>query len=686
MASRFRGRFSRFVLVLLSGGLALAAVPVSPVHADARADARAAMQRGQAAILRGDPRAARVELMNAIKADPQLAEARVLQARALLMLGDGRGGQQELERAQALGTKAGPIRHLLAHAALLQGRYDEALAQATAKDADPREAPFLARMEGQALQALGRYDEAVAALARAERLAPKDGAVRADSARLHLATGNMAAALRAGDEALALAPRNADVLLLRALLVREQYGPEASRTWFDQALGVSPSYVPALIEYAATLADLGQASQALALTRRALAQAPGYPRAYYIQALIAARAGAYDLARGLLDRTGGALDGVAGMRLLRGVLHLESHNATLAAGQLAPLLESQPLNVRVRLLLARAYYDDAQYAEAERTLFPLVERADAGSYALTLAAYIHEALGNRPLAADFARRAARLAAGSSDVYRGAGRPEEVAAAANADPARAGPNLRYIRALLEAGQGNAAIARARTLSAANPGAPAASLALGDSLMAAERYHEAALAYARSANIRFRQDNALRLADAWRRAGETESAERALGLFVAQNPMDVEGQRLVASLLLAAGEHDRAWRLLSVLRARLGNRDALLMTDMARALVGLRQPERALPYAAHAYRLQPMSAVTSDIFGWTLLRAGRSRAQARELLEKARSLAPGEPLVQWHLGQLYAAAGEKDLARAALSAAAGAPGFPERAEAKAALEAL
>jgi len=150
--------------------------------------------------------------------------------------------------------------------------------------------------------------------------------------------------------------------------------------------------------------------------------------------------------------------------------------------------------------------------------------------------------------------------------------------------------------------------------------------------------------------------------------------------------VEGQRLVASLLLAAGEHDRAWRLLSVLRARLGNRDALLMTDMARALVGLRQPERALPYAAHAYRLQPMSAVTSDIFGWTLLRAGRSRAQARELLEKARSLAPGEPLVQWHLGQLYAAAGEKDLARAALSAAAGAPGFPERAEAKAALEAL
>ncbi|MGE4431973.1 MAG: tetratricopeptide repeat protein [Sphingobium sp.] len=673
-------------LSIVSGGLLLLAAPMSPLHADARGGARAAMQRGQEAIRRGDPRAARVELMNAIKADPKLAEARVLQARALLMLGDGRGGQGELDRAQALGAKPGTIRHLRAHAALLQGQYEEALAQATAADADPREAAFRARIEGQALQALGRYEGAAKAFAHARDLAPKDPMVRADLARLHLATGDMAAALKAGDEALALGPRNADVLLLRALLAREQYGPEASRSWFDQALAVSPTYAPALLDYAATMADLGRASQALALTRRALAYAPGHPRAYYIQAVIAARAGNYDLARALLERTKGALDDQAATRLLRGVLHLEAHNATLAVEQLAPLLERQPLNIRVRLLLARACYEDARYAEAERTLFPIVERSDASSYALTLAARIHEALGNRDVADGFLRRASRMVAGPSEVYRGAGRPVDVAGAANADPALAGPNLRYIRALLEAGQAETAAARARMLARANPGAPAALMALGDSLMATGRYDEAAAAYERSANIRYRQDIALRLVDAWRRAGDAGKAERALGLFVAQNPMDVEGQRLTASFLLAAGEHGRALGLLSALRQRLGNEDALLMADMARAYVGLGQPDRALPYAAHAYRLLPMSAVASDVFGWTLLRAGWDKKQARELLEKAQGLAPAEPLVQFHLGQLYAAMKEKELARAALGAAAKAEDFPERDEARILLNAL
>ncbi len=687
MASRFRtGRAGRAALALLAGGLALLALPASTVRADGRADAMAAMQRGQEALDKGDPRAARVELMNAIKTDPKLAGARVLQARALLMLGDGKGAQQELEQALALGSKQGSIRHLFASAALLQGRHADALAQATASDADPGSAAVRARFEGQALRALGRYREAGQALARAMALAPKDGLVRADFARLHLATGDLAAAIRAGDEALALAPRNAEVLVLRAMLARQQYGPEAARNWFDQALSVNPTYVPALLDYAATLADLGQASQALALTRRALAYAPGHAYAFYIQAVMAARAGQYEAARSLIERTKGQLDAMAGMRLLRGVLHLEAHNATLAVRQLAPLLERQPRNGRVRLLLARALYEDGQYAEAERTIFPLVERGDASSYALTLGAYVHEALGNGAAAAHLLGRASRWAVGPADVYRSDGQADSFAAAANASPTQIAPNLLYIRALVQGGRTEAAISQARGLAQANPGAPATWMALGDSLMASRRYPDAAFAYERSANIRFRQDVALRLTDAWRRAGSRPKAERALGLFVAQNPMDVEGQRLVASFALGAGEYDRAFRLLSLLRQRLGSEDALLMTDMARALIGLDQTERALPYAAHAYRLLPMSAVTSDIFGWTLFRAGRDGPQARELLEKARSLAPREALVQWHLGQLYAADGDKKRAREALSAAAKADDFPHRDEARAALAKL
>lgn len=675
----------RFSSTVLCAVLLLVA-PVPAVRAGQQTDARLALARGLAALKRSDPRTARIELLNAIKGDPSLVAARVAQARTLLMLGDGVGAQGELDRALQLGALPGSMRHLLAHAALLQHEPDVAIKEAMAPDADPTELFFRTRIVAQSLQALGKYRDAARTFDQALKLDPKSSALWADIARFRLATGDLAAALSATDQALALAPKSVDALTLRGLMAREQYGLTASLQWFDAALKVNPDYVPAQIEYAATLADLGEASQALSLTRRALMLAPRLPRAYFIQAVIAARAGKYDLARRLLDHTRGELDGQAAVRLLRGVLHLEAGNATLAVGALEPLVEAQPLNIRARLLLARAKYDDGQYSDAEHVLDPIVERVDAGSYALTLSGRIHEALGNRELAAQFLTRAAAMNPSPSQVYRGAGTPAQTVAAANIDPSSAAPNLRYIRALLEAGEEETAVKRAQILAADNPGAPAAFVALGDCLMAAGRYGEAAGAYERAGNMRFDKEVALRLIDSWRRAGEPAKAARMLELFVAQNPMNVEGQRLAASFLLAAGEFDRTLAILRNLSARLGNQDALLMADMARAHLGLAENDEALPFAAHAYGLMPASAVTSDIFGWTLFKAEPGDRRSIELLEKAQALAPAEALVKLHLGQAYAAFGEKEKARTALRVAANTLDFPRRKEALAALKEL
>lgn len=664
----------------------LCALCLAPVQAGQREDARAGLVRALAALKKDDPRTARVELMNAIKADPASVEARIVQARVLLMLGNGRGAQDELDRAKQLGAPLGPMRHLRAHAALLLGDPQAAIREASAPDADEREILFRTRIEAQAHQALEQYAEAAQAFDRALALSPNDSALWADIARYRIATGDMAAALAASERALVLAPASVDALTLKAVLARDQYGLAESTRWFAAALQRNPDYVPALTEYAATLADMGKASQALALTRRALGTAPGLPRAYFIQALIAARAGNYTLARSLLGRTRGALDGQAATRLLRGVLHMEGGNATLAIAELGPLVQAQPLNIRARLLLARAYAADAQYEDAEATLFPIVERADAGSYALSLAAHIHEALGNADVAARFVRRAAAMTPGASVVYRGAGSLAETAPDANVDPKAAAPNLRYIRALLEAGQVQAALSRARALHAANPGAPAAAIALGDCLIASGRPAEAAVAYEAAGNLRYDEDTALRLVDAWRRAAKPERAEYALRLLLWQNPMSVAAQRLAASYWLAAGDYGRAWGMLDAVRERLGNEDALLMANLATVHIGMDEAEAALPYAAHAYRLMPASAVTSDAFGWALFNAAPEDGRALELLQKAEALAPKEPLVQWHLGEAYAAAGDKTRACSALLAALSAPGFARRSEALETLRAL
>ncbi|MBP6030549.1 MAG: tetratricopeptide repeat protein [Sphingobium sp.] len=651
-----------------------------------REDARAGLARALAALGNDDPRTARIELMNAIKADPALAEARIVQARVLLMLGNGRGAQDELKRATQLGAPLGPLRHLRAHAALLLGDPETAIKEAAAPDADARETLFRTRIEAQALQALGRYAESAQAFDRALALAPRDSALWADIARYRIATGDMAAALAASDRALALAPASVDALTLKGVLARDQYGLAESLRWFDAALKRNRDYVPALTEYAASLLDMGQASRALALSRRALLIAPGLPRACFLQALLAARAGNYMLARSLLARTHGALDGQAATRLLRGVLQMQGGNPTLAIAELKPLLDAQPLNMRARLLLARAYAADGQYQDAESTLFPIVERADAGTYALSLAAHIHDALGNAAVATRFRARAVAMAPGPSLVYRGAGTIAETAPSANAGPRLAAPNLRYMRALLEAGQVEAALARARALQAANPGAPAAALALGDCLIAAGKPAEAAAAYEAAGNLRYDEDVALRLMDAWRRAGKRDRAEYALRLLLWQNPMSMAGQRLAASYWLAAEDYPRALALLEGLSARLGNEDALLMANLAHAHIGMGDAQAALPYAVHAYRLLPASAVTSDALGWALLMAAPEDKRAVELLEKALTLAPAEPLVQWHLGEAYAATGDSSRAEALLRAAAAAPGFARAAQAAEALRAL
>jgi len=112
----------------------------------------------------------------------------------------------------------------------------------------------------------------------------------------------------------------------------------------------------------------------------------------------------------------------------------------------------------------------------------------------------------------------------------------------------------------------------------------------------------------------------------------------------------------------------------------------MANLAHAHIGMGDAQAALPYAVHAYRLLPASAVTSDALGWALLMAAPEDKRAVELLEKALTLAPAEPLVQWHLGEAYAATGDSSRAEALLRAAAAAPGFARAAQAAEALRAL
>lgn len=615
------------------------------------ADGTAPLARGIAALVKGDARTARVELMNAIRANPRSIPARIAQANALVELGDGAGAQTEIERARSLDGRLGDTRVLMARALLLQGNADAALGEIEADDIPPAFAADAMRAAGNIHMARGDMTAAGKALDRAREMAGNDPENWVDTGRYRLALGDQAGAILAADRAVALAPRNVKALLLRGELTRSQYGLTAALPWFERALAIDPDAAPVLEQYAATLADAGEARHMLSVTRRMLALEPGNARAWFMQAVMAARAGRADLARSLLARTEGRLDGDPATMLLRGVLHLEDGNAALAIDALAPLVGQQPDNGVARTLLGRAFYMANDFPSAATTLAPLVAQRDADPYVLTLAARAQEAMGDRIMANDMLARALWPDRPSADAFASVN-DAALAASAPADATTARDNIPYIRALLRTGMTEQAVTRARLLSQANPGAPDARLIWGDALGLAGRWGEAVKAYEGAANLRFSRDIALRLAAALQRMGDAGRSLQIVRLFLSQNPDDAQMQRLAAAGYMATGQWREALRMLKAVEARLGTSDALLMADMARALLETGDRERARIYAAFAYRLMPGSAVTADVYGWTLFRNDVKGRAAVDLLEKAAALAPGQPQVRAHLQEALA----------------------------------
>ncbi|HEU0098180.1 MAG TPA: tetratricopeptide repeat protein [Allosphingosinicella sp.] len=607
-----------------------------------------AYRRGLEALAQGQPRTARIEFLNAIKAEPDNKALRLAQARTYLLLGDGGSAEAELKRANALGVPETETGHLMAHALLLQRQPERAAAEA--RKAGPAHAAYANRMLGRAYQLTGKMEEAAKAFDRALAAAPRDDALWTDIADFRRATGEIAGAIEAADRAVALGPRNVEALRLRGELTRSQYGLAAAMPWFDRALEIDPANVAVLIERAATLGDLGRTRDMLADTRRILSVSENNPSAYYLQAMLAARGRDYDLARSLYRRTGGVFDNRPAAMLLAGTIELGSGNASLATAPLKRLLKAQPGNLKARRLLGSAQWQSGDARGAVDTLRPLADRADADAYTLSIIGKAYARLGDEAAAVRYLGRAATprpSATAPLDDPLGDGELAALRRDAAAWPDAALPQVVLIRALLGRGLGPEALQRARQLQAAAPGAPDAHVLVGDALAVQGDYAGAALAYRRAANLAFSEPVALRLVEALRNSGDDLGATKVLTLFLQQNPQNVAARTMAANAYLQAKRWPEAIALYEGVRKRLGNNDATLLNNLAWAYAETGQYERAVPLAGRAWSLEPSNPVTADTLGWLLFRSGKDRVRGLALLEQASRGAPTDEDIRAHL---------------------------------------
>jgi tetratricopeptide (TPR) repeat protein len=574
----------------------------------------------------------RAEWQRAVADDPAAIRPRVELARAQLRLGDGFGAEASVKAALSAGANGDYLRPLLARAYVLQGDGRRALATLDAGPIADEMIGEAAWVAGDVHLADGDLGAARDAYDRAVRERPRDSALWVDIARFRDANADTLGARDAVDFAIELDGRNSAALAYKANLVRTQDGLNASLGWYEKALAADPDNEDALIDQAATLGDLGRYKDMLAALRHAATLVPRDPRLYYLQAVLAARAGNYALARSLLQRTRGELDDQPGVMLLSAIVELELGGQAVAVNWAERLIAEQPHNLTARRILAAANWADGDADAAAEAIDPIVERPDADSWSLLLAARAASELGHRGEAADYMARAAALAPGEAGPFAtddGYGSLAAAADAAPLDPARAIP---AISADMAAGNEGSAIARATKLRDANRGVADAHILLGDAALAGGRFGLAVESYRAARALDAGERTTLRLANALFRAGDPAGSGAAILTLRDSQPSSIAADRLAGHLAMDIEHWDQAAAHFERVRRRIGNRDAVILRDLARAYAAEGERERALPLIAAAYRLQPLNGEIMRFYADLLEQRG-DRQAARDLRDKA-----------------------------------------------------
>lgn len=576
----------------------------------------------------------RAELQRRIADSPGALDARIDLIRILFRLDDGVGAEAAAKAALAAGDDAAVLRPLLARAYAMQGDGRRALAELDAGPIAPAMMGEAAWVAANVHLANGDLAAARDAFDYAVRARPDDSMLWVDVARFRGANADVRGAREAVDHAIALDAANGAALAYKAGLVRQEEGPAAALRWYEAALAADPYDGAARIEQAATLGDLGRYRDMLTALRRAAVQRPGDARLYYLQAVLAARADNYRLARSLLQRTRGALDAEPGFMLLSAVVELRLGGEAVAATWAERLVAAQPNNLAARRILAVANWADGDADGAADALAPLVRRADADSWSLMLAARVAAERGRAGDAAEFLARAATLTRGDAAPFATGG-DGFAASAADADPLNPARVIPAVAADIAAGNGTRAIERATRLRDANRGVAEAHILLGDAALAAGRLDLAVQAYRGARALDAGERTTLRLANALYRAGDGAGSAAAIRDLLGAQPSNLAAHRLAGHLALDAGDWDAAIAHFERVRARIGDRDAELLRELARAWAAKGEGDRALPFIAQAYRLQPLNAEIMQIYAAQLAARGEGQAAA-DLRDKAAQI--------------------------------------------------
>lgn len=672
------------VLVGLAVLALIAKVALSSLPAF-KPDPAAVQKEAKAAIDVGQPRKARGLLIDALKEDPSWKDGQLLLARATVLAEDGASALSALSAAKSAGAKPEDMNAIAGHAHWLNG--DLAAAEKALKSPIAKaDLAYANRILGRVYLDMNSPNEARVALDIAAEMAPKSAEVWHDIAVFRWRQFDIIGAIDAADLALKNNPKYPPALILRGDMAREQLGPVPAIAFYERALKQTPDSMPVLTRLAEAQGAAGRHKDMLATTRAMLKKNPKSGAAFYMQGVMAARAGQNDLARVLLEKAEEDMKDVPAYLLVAGAVEFRLGNYNRAVDRLERLARMQPNNLKVQRMLARALYEVGDAEGALALVKPLAERSDGDAYARMLTGRALEALDERGDAAPFIDAAALAESGEGDALPGGASLPVLAAAAAADPDNARAVIPYLRAMAANGEAGAALPKAERLRDKNPGIADAHMLVGDLLVMAGRDAAAVEPYRRAHELHFGTPVMLRLFDVLVRLDRDKDALAMLDAFEEANPDSLAAQQLRFDIAMENSDWAEAKAYGMALLARTGAHDPALLADMARALALSGEVDRAAVYAEAAYRVNPASPLATHVYGYVLMEQGKLKVVPVQLLEKAAAMVPDNGFIQYHLAKAYLNVKQPKKAKVALGLALKDADMPAKSDAEKLLKSL
>lgn len=343
-----------------------------------------------------DTKSAVIQLKNALAANPQSGEARLLLGRALLEEGDVTAALLELRKAQELQVPDGQVVPDLARAMLLAGEQTKLIAQyASLELREPAAAADLKTSLATALAVQGDNSKAASAIEEALRLKPGFAPALIVQARLRALDNAPDDAIALLDQVLAAEPGNALAGTLKAdMLLYGKRDVDGALAAFRKVVESQPSSIAAragLINILLGQQNLTEARTEFDLLKKA---SPNHPETLYFEAQFAFNDKDYKKTREISEQVLKSFPNNVRVLELAGAAEFRLKNYLQAEALLAKALKLAPQQRLSRLLLAQTYLRNGEPNKTLEALKPVLETGKADGVTLSLAGEAYLQLGD----------------------------------------------------------------------------------------------------------------------------------------------------------------------------------------------------------------------------------------------------------------------------------------------------